>query len=545
MASGLVVHISNGQERHTEVVSQERIRIGPGEDCQVRLDASVLHTDSQLALEIARDRSGHYHVTEFDPALDITVNGAPLAPGGEIDSGDELRFGTNDLILQFFPISELPAVVSHRRAQVAPFIEQAAIEAAATARRDDAKVFLREFTRELVREVNLSTKLIVLLIVASLVGGILYLGFAANKELKRSRDLIDRQNEQLSKQQDELGKMNGQFKAVNDTNEGIIKSMSLAPSIFSQYGNGVCLIAGSYALVEAKTGRPLRYPQTQTTENGTTLQTTGEQPILTPDGNGQPYIADFVGTGFHVGDGYIVTNRHLVVEPWTANQNAQTLSASVRGVFRVTRIVAFFPGQRQSFQLHLKKSSKREDEDVAICQMDTTDQTAQIPTLPLDKDSGAVGVGKSVVMMGYPRGEERLLASLPESESRNIQQRYGASIETLLNNLSDRKAITPLTTQGHITALETRRVVYDAANAEGGSGSPLFGQSGRVIGVNFATFVVMPNTNFAVNIRVVYPLLQSAGWQLGEPDAGQESNSNTAAIPKDARSTSVALTQPR
>ncbi|MCA1593623.1 MAG: trypsin-like peptidase domain-containing protein [Acidobacteria bacterium] len=543
MASGLVVHIASGSDRHTEVLSQDRIRIGSGEDCQLRLRSSALPAQSTLALELART-NGHYRVTDFDSSLDITLNGTPLVPGAAIDGGDELRFGETELALQFFPINDLPAVIPSRRAQVAPFIEQAAIEAAATARRDDAKVFLREFTRELVREIKISTKLVVLLIVLSLVGGILYLGFAANKELQRSRDLINRQNEQLSKQQDELDKMNGQFRAVNETNQDIIKSMSLAPSIFSQYGTGVCLISGTYELVEAGTGRPLRYPETQMTEDGTALQSRAEQPILTPDGKGAPYLADFVGTGFHVGGGYIVTNRHLVVQPWTANENAQTLSATVRGRFRITRIVAFFPGLRQAFVLHVKQSSKREDEDVAVCQMDAKDLPANIPALPLDKESVAVAVGKSVVMMGYPSGEERLLASLPESESRNIQQRYGSSIESLLSNLSERKAIKPLTTQGHITALEARRVIYDAANAVGGSGSPLFGQSGRVIGVNFASFVVVPDTNFAVPIKFVYPLLQSAGWKSSEPEKDEETNTNTAAS-KDARPASAALAQPR
>ena len=74
-------------------------------------------------------------------------------------------------------VGNLPAVTaSNRRASVAPFIEQAAIEAAATARRDDAKVFLREFTRELLREIKWSTKIGAFFCVAILIGGVLYLG---------------------------------------------------------------------------------------------------------------------------------------------------------------------------------------------------------------------------------------------------------------------------------------------------------------------------------------------------------------------------------
>jgi hypothetical protein len=54
-----------------------------------------------------------------------------------------------------------------------------------------------------------------------------------------------------------------------------------------------------------------------------------------------------------------------------------------------------------------------------------------------------------------------------------------------LSYLAETKRIQPLTTQGSITDLDVRRIVYDARTAEGGSGAPLFGPSGRVIGVNF------------------------------------------------------------
>lgn len=538
MANGLVIHIARGEERRTEVLSLERVRIGPGEDCHVRL-APDFATDSALLLELTRT-NGHYRVTEFDPTPAPTVNGIPIEHGDAIEDGDELRFANSELAVQFFPVRELPAVVAHRRAQVAPFIEQAAIEAAVTARRDDAKVFLREFTRELLREINLSTKVGILLISVILVGGILYMANAARRELKRSRDLIDKQNEQLVRMSEALDGTRRKFEDVDRANQEVIASMSLAPRLRGEYGNGVCLIAGSYQLFEAGTGRPLRYPETQQTEDGSVITNGAEQPVLTPEGNGAPYIADFVGTGFHVGGGYIVTNRHLAVEPWTANDGVQSLSASVSGQFRVTRLVAFFPGHPQAYILRVRVSTARDD--LAVGQIDPAQMPGDVPSLPLDKESGAAGIGKAVVMMGYPSGEERLLATLPEGESRSIAQRFGSSIETLLAHLAERNYIKPLTTQGHITDVDARRLEFDARNAVGGSGSPVFGQSGRVIGVNFAAFTGMPDANYAVPTRYVRPLLERSGWQDPQPDEPAKdkdketnANANTAVNPKDSR----------
>src|SRR5256885_17025239 len=91
------------------------------------------------------------------------------------------------------------------------FRSQAAIEAAATARGDDAKVFPREFSRELLREINWSTKIVALLIVVVLVGGVLYLGNALYTEMRPGRELINKQNDQLAQQQAELSQLNQQL----------------------------------------------------------------------------------------------------------------------------------------------------------------------------------------------------------------------------------------------------------------------------------------------------------------------------------------------
>src|SRR5829696_6817876 len=275
MASGLVIHISSGDDRHTEILTDDNVRIGASENCDLRLRSSSLPkiAANTVLLELSRT-NGSYRVSGFDPSVALTLNGEPVSSGNEIHDGDEFRINDSELVLQFFPVRALPAVVpaSSRETHVAPFIEAAAIESAATARRDDAKVFLREFTRELVREINPSTKLITLGIALALVGGMLYLGFAMYKELQRSRRLIDDQRVQLGQMRDQVLKTNEQIINIDESNKQIQYSLSLAVKLRSQYGDGVCLIAGSFYFVEAGTGRPLRYAEAQTNDSGAAVQ---------------------------------------------------------------------------------------------------------------------------------------------------------------------------------------------------------------------------------------------------------------------------------
>src|SRR5690606_1355238 len=104
----------------------------------------------------------------------------------------------------FFSLRSLPPALASRDVHVAPFIEQAALEAAATERRDDAKVFLREFTRELIREISPVTKLLILALTVTFIGGLLYLGFSAYRELRNSRRLINDQQARLVELQKQL-----------------------------------------------------------------------------------------------------------------------------------------------------------------------------------------------------------------------------------------------------------------------------------------------------------------------------------------------------
>ena len=511
MATGLVIHISSGDDRHTEILTNDSVRIGTSEACDLRLRASSLPkiAANSVLLELSR-ANGSYRVSDFDPSLPLMLNGDRIAKGDEIRDGDEFRIQDSELLLHFYPVRALPAVVppGAREPHVAPFIEAAALESAATARRDDAKVFLREFTRELVREINASTKLVVLAIALVLVGGMLYLGFAMYKELQRSRRLIDEQRVQLGQMRDQVAKTNDQLTEIDESNRQIQYSLSLAVKLRSQYGSGVCLIAGSFYFVESGTGRPLRYAEAQMNDSGSNVQSSGAPEALTPEGNAAIAEYEFVGTGFHVGNGYVITNSHIA-QPWIADDRAQSISGSLNAQPRLRRLIAYFPNLNQAIPLKFKAAAQKDD--LAVCTLEVPNVPETIPVLPLETDPDGVAVGKTVVMMGYPSGPDRLLALLDDAESRGIQQRYGTPMAQLAY-LAETKRIQPLTTQGSITDLDVRRIVYDARTAEGGSGAPLFGPSGRVIGVNFAVFTENQASNFAVPIRFALGLLERSGW---------------------------------
>ena len=533
MTSGLVIHVESSADKHTEILATDRITIGTGSQCDIHLEDdadSPSSTSSEVLVEIARN-NGDYVFVKFDRSLTLKLNQNELKVGDTIRDGDVLKVGGSDLSLQFFPIGGVPTALARttQETRVAAFIENAAIESAATARRDDAKVFLREFTRELVREISISTKLISMAIAVALVGGILYLGFALYKEIKTSRGIIHDQQIEISEIAKTLNSAGDAIKAARDENERLMKSLSVAPTIRSNFGNGVCLISGSFYFADKTTGRPMRYLEAKSGEDSSAPSTVADAGQLTADGNGAIAEFEFVGTGFYAGQGDVLTNRH-VAQPWMADERAQTLTSTVSTQPRLRKLVAFFPGHSQAIPLKFRSASPKDD--LATCSLDTTDIPANIPILPLDKDSDSIQVGKNVYLMGYPSGPDRLLALLDDSEARIVQAKYGSSLESLLDYLSTRNRIQPLLTQGNITDLDVRRIVYDAKTGEGGSGAPLFGASGRVIGINFAVFTENTASNFAVPIHLAVTLLEHVGWKAPEPlpekptESGPNQNAN-------------------
>jgi S1-C subfamily serine protease len=521
--AGIIVHIEVGSEKSTEVFSQERLTIGSDETCDLQIQtADVPSSGAWLELE---DTEGVFRVTKFSPELALTLNDNPLRRYVAVTDGDIIKVANTDISFSFFAPSLKPSLIRANRdlPHVAQFIESAALDAATSPKRDDAKAFLREFTRELAREVSWTTKAIVLVLAVGFITGVLYLGWAVSRELRENREQSERQNNIIQKLEQQLGVTNNQLGDLEKANSDIIKTVSLAQNLRVDYGTGVCLIVGVYDLVDRSNGRVLRYPDPQSlrpnpyepaaTEEAGPQNTPASQQGLTTEGNGSPVEYDFIGTGFHTGSGYIVTNKH-VLQPWTEDDLVKQMMKDSNGRARIKRLVIYFPNYPQPFPLRVRELGGRED--VAVATIDATQMPAGIPTLPLETDSEASTIGKTVVTMGYPSGPDRLLAMVDDDEAKSINQRFGNSRQNLINFLAQSRKIVPLTTQGAITDLDAKRIVHDAKTAEGGSGAPLFGQTGKVIGVNFGVFTENTAANMAVPIRFAIELLRKAGWKSTE-----------------------------
>ena len=538
MAIGIIVHVSVGKEKRTEFFGEERIRFGSTEDCELQIHTSHLkHGGKWLEFELV---DGNYRVVDFEESLDLKLNEKSLRRYITIKDGDVISVGEANIRFSFFSLtSESALITTNRDPHVAPFIEDAAIDAASTEKRDDAKAFLREFSRELLREISWTSKLIGLVLVVGILSGVFYLGYGVYQEMRKSRELAEEQSNVVDKLRKELDKASDQISEVKKTGEDVIKTISLAPNLRVDYGNGVCLIVGVYDLIDRKSGKPLRYPDPNARrpdpyEPGETEEGMFEMPDesgLTTVGNGSPVEYDFIGTGFHVGNGYIVTNRH-VLQPWSEDDLVKQLMRENGGRARIRRLVIYFPNRRTPMTLSIKKISY--SEDLAVASVSPDFVKADIPVLPLDPSSDSIAIGKTVVTMGYPNGPNRLLAMVDDREAQIINQKYGRSRQVLINYLAQSGKIAPLTTQGAITDLDPRRVVHDAKTAEGGSGAPLFGQSGKVIGVNFGVFTENNASNMAIPIRFALSLLESTGWRAPDSNtAGKNQPSQTASVKPD------------
>jgi S1-C subfamily serine protease len=112
--------------------------------------------------------------------------------------------------------------------------------------------------------------------------------------------------------------------------------------------------------------------------------------------------------------------------------------------------------------------------------------------------------------LGYPYGGDRLLAALRTGERQALLNRYGEGSSALVSQLARRDLIKPLLAQGHVLDMYVERIVYDGASGEGNSGAPIFGPSGRVVGISYGQFVQNESLNYAVPVELAISFLERA-----------------------------------
>jgi len=371
-------------------------------------------------------------------------------------------------------------------------------------RTDVALVFVKKLLRELVAEIPrgvLYTIAGIFGVIALIVITIISVNTLGFLEGRRNNRAINELQQTMVDMRNEIDKLGESLQEARTETSNIRSSLSLPEKIVNSYGEGVCLIYGTYVFVDPRVGggSEIKFKEPSGTEN----------PIgpdgainLGVDGNGRVYEVEFMGTGFLASKGFVLTNRH-VIQAWDEDDIASLIMN--RGFRpRLKELLAYFPQTAQPFKLTPVKTSP--DQDVALCSFDQG--SAELLPLPLDETSDGVARGQSVVLLGYPAGLEGLIARTNNISKANRRLYGNLSYRTQLNELAASSKIIPQSTQGHISDVSPQ-LVYDARTDEGGSGGPVFGANGKVIGINQAILMSSQSTaSFGVPIRHGLALLK-------------------------------------
>ena len=220
-------------------------------------------------------------------------------------------------------------------------------------------------------------------------------------------------------------------------------------------------------------------------------------------GNQRPVVrARVSGTGFLVGNGLIATNRH-VAEPWYGDSEAQKL-IDQGATAMLENLVVFFPGSPTP--VNLLPASVSKTSDLAVLHVEDLEAIRGLPVLPLANSPGSPG--QLVTVIGYPMGIAGMVAKSPTLIYERMASRHNDI--SAASELAALSLIRPSTTCGHLGDIVGEKLIYDAPTAHGGSGGPVFNNSGEVIGVNSAYMDGFSGGTIGVSVDSLRPLLQEA-----------------------------------
>jgi serine protease Do len=519
----LVVSLTGSGSKRAFVLDKESVTIGAAEGCDVVINGSGTEITGTIAairrraqqLELVVHDANHYS---------FRINDEPHAPTEgmpvTLTNGDVIAVEPRCVAAGAEPEKVLLSVVAKPQADLPPVegtLQFPEVDAAGQLHPRTATRFLKELVFALYAEMPAWVRAVALLLTAliplSVLSATVIVFVFLWNYAKLAEDLRSK-NRDSGLQIDVLLEENEKLKnRLKDYEEAI----NFAPKIATSYRGGVCLIVGTYTYRDAQQ-RPLRYID-HSFDGSRALSADGKLNVSF-EGTGDEFFEEFSGTGFVVAEGVVLTNRHIV-QPWWTDPTDKLIT-QLGGKPYIKEIQAYFPEHKTPFALKPVKFSQ--ESDVAMCMFSPGD--AKIPILPIegfgeeDETKPLPDItGQAILLMGFPSGVDVLVAQLTDGQlKRDLERRLRVSEKAFL--LAQRGELVPLVTQGHVTRLVAGRIVHDAATQEGGSGSPIFNSSGKVIGINAQVTIdegggQVPGNNLAVPIRAAFGLLREIEKPLG------------------------------
>jgi DNA-binding response OmpR family regulator/S1-C subfamily serine protease len=327
----------------------------------------------------------------------------------------------------------------------------------------------------------------------------------ANADMLQQKEQLQQQTEALRKKLSapdgaDVTELRHQLDVATNRLTKLEDSSQAAEAVIREFAPSVCLLHVSVAFNEKDSGKRLRYGGINS--DGSPLKDSDGNTVYTTEGRAPEVRADFFGSGFIAGEGKILTNHH-VVQPWWGNDELG--EATKQGLQPVlAEMTAYFPGEANGVPVGISQISQ--DADLALVHGDLSE--LKRPALKLDASKGAAVSGEALISFGYATGIDAILARAGDETVREIVKVSEGDPKLILAELSKRKLIRPLVTQGHIGDVLPDKIVYDAQTTSGGSGGPLLNRQGGVIGVTFAVVKGFGGSNFGVPIRFASPLLK-------------------------------------
>jgi S1-C subfamily serine protease len=465
-----LLFLSGPMRGRTTTYEARVVRIGSASDCDAVVDSPGV-AGKHAQIEFVEEEC-QFHLRKRD--------GQTFVNGTEVEEvilqdGDQLELGSGGPRVRFRIYVPIGAVCKPVRRMLADARDVARVSGSAVATQTLTRDLLTQSSREL--KVTVPLIVVAAAFLAAWMGG-----FLGGRVLDATQDEL----QALRKQQTEMQQADSMRREVIEAmqkkqqkQQEDLARLALANStvrrIQREWSRGVCLVHGIFRL---------RQP------DGEWFQ---------PDGD--PYEVEYTGSGFlATAAGHVITNRH-VVAPWLEMKPVMGLiQHGAKPEF--THLTATFPG-KAPIDVPIASIVRRKDDiDVAVVQL-PKEALAEVPQLPMQV--GAFDDATAIVV-GYPTGLSALLARADDDTVEELRK-DSATMTFAIAKLAATNQITPIITQGGISEVKDRMIVYSAATTHGGSGGPVFDGEGEVIAVNFAILPDFAGTNFGVPIRFAIELL--------------------------------------